>query len=127
MRVVSESSNVTPTEQASRRSPRSLVQRREERDPAFREQMVAARVRAATSMFSSKPNSIAAARLQAGLSQTKLAEAIGTSQSHIAKIEGGKVQIQFSTAVQLADALNVTLDSLRGLIEQQSTNIVEVQ
>ncbi|MGG1949122.1 helix-turn-helix transcriptional regulator [Trinickia sp. NRRL B-1857] len=97
------------------------------RDPAFQERMAAARGRVARSMFASKPNSIAAARLQAGLSQAKLAEAIGTSQSHIAKIEAGKVQIQFSTATQLADALSITLDSLRGLIEQSSTQIVEVQ
>ncbi|MBB2930991.1 helix-turn-helix domain-containing protein [Paraburkholderia silvatlantica] len=78
-------------------------------------------------MFASKPDSIAAARLRAGLSQAKLAEAIGTSQSHIAKIEAGKVQIQFATAAQLADALKITLDSLRGLIQQPSANIVEVQ
>ena len=78
-------------------------------------------------MFASKPNSIAAARLQAGLSQAKLAKAIGTSQSHIAKIEAGKVRIQLSTATQLGDALNIALDSLRGLIEQSSTQILEVQ
>lgn len=89
--------------------------------------MAAARGRVAQSMFASKPHSIAAARLKAGLSQAKLAEAIGTSQSHIAKIEAGKVQIQFSTAMQLADALDMTLDALRGLIEQSSTQILEVQ
>ncbi|WP_162878183.1 helix-turn-helix transcriptional regulator [Trinickia diaoshuihuensis] len=80
-------------------------------------------------MFASRPDSIAAARLRAGLSQAKLGEAIGTSQSHIAKIEAGKVQIQFSTAMQLADALNITLDSLRALIVEQpsSQRILEVQ
>ncbi|CAM2164870.1 hypothetical protein PSAC2689_130054 [Paraburkholderia sacchari] len=78
-------------------------------------------------MFGTKPDSIAAARLRMGLSQARLAEAIGTSQPHIAKIEAGKVQIQFATAVQLADALNLTLDSLRNLIEQPSAKIVEVK
>ena len=52
---------------------------------------------------------------------------MGTRQSHIAKIEAGKVQIQFATATQLADVLNITLDSLRGLIEQSPTRILEVQ
>ena len=115
------------TDAASPRSPRSLIQRREMRDPAFQKRMAAARARVAQSMFASKPNSIAAARLQAGLSQAELAKAIGTSQSHIAKIEAGKVRIQLSTATQLGDALNITLDSLRGLIEQSSTQILEVQ
>lgn len=115
------------TEATFLRRPRSLIQRREKHDPVFRERMAAARGRAARAMFASRPDSIAAARLQAGFSQAKLAEAIGTSQSHIAKIEAGKVQIQFSTATQLADALHISLDSLRRLIEQPSTQILEVQ
>ena len=127
MKMVGPHVDDVTSETTSLRSPRSLIQRREKRDPLFQERMAAARGRVARSMFASKPDSIAAARLRAGFSQAKLAEAMGTSQSHIAKIEAGKVQIQFATATQLADVLNITLDSLRGLIEQSPTRILEVQ
>jgi len=84
--------------------------------------MAAARARVARQAFDDQPESIAAARLRKGLSQMKLAELLGTSQPHVAKIEAGKVRIQFSTAVQLADALGISLDQLRPLVEASISN-----
>jgi transcriptional regulator with XRE-family HTH domain len=77
----------------------------------------AARKRLANEFYGT-PTSLSQMRLSKGLSQVALAEKLGTSQPHIAKIEAGKVKIQFATAVQLADALGITLDELRPLIEQ---------
>lgn len=104
------------------RSIRSIIARRENSDPAYRERMAAARARVARQAFDDQPESIAAARLRKGLSQMKLAELLGTSQPHVAKIEAGKVRIQFSTAVQLADALGISLDQLRPLVEASISN-----
>lgn len=43
-------------------------------------------------------------RLQKGLSQLQLAKKLGIPQSHISKIEAGKIDIKLSTFVQLARA-----------------------
>ena len=76
-----------------------------------------ARAVLAAEMFRDVPGSLAKLRLSRGYSQQQLAKAIGTSQPHIAKIEAGKVELQFGTASRLADALGVKLDELRPLIE----------
>ncbi len=60
-----------------------------------------------------------ALRLKRGLSQAQLAAFVGTSQPHIAKIEAGATRLYFATATRIADALGVTLDALRPLIEIQ--------
>jgi len=51
---------------------------------------------------------IAALRLKLGWSQQRLADEIGTSQPHIARIEAGR-DILLDTARRLADALQVSL------------------
>jgi len=66
------------------------------------------------------PNSLAKLRLQRGFSQQQLAKNIGTSQSHIAKIEAGTVNIYWDTATRIADALTVSLEELRPLIKVSS-------
>jgi DNA-binding XRE family transcriptional regulator len=48
-------------------------------------------------------------RLRRGWSQKALAEAIGTSQPHIARIEAGRGNVLLETANLLARALNATL------------------
>lgn len=68
--------------------------------------------------FYGKEKSLRAIRLQAGFSQKKLAGLIGTSQSHIAKIETGKADPQLSTLNKLAKALNMTTENLVGAISE---------
>lgn len=48
---------------------------------------------------------LAAARTAAGLSQTKLAAAAGTSQSQIARAESGDVDVRLSTVARMAAVL----------------------
>lgn len=90
----------------------------EERNPEYVERSRAARkVLADQYEAVGKADSIAILRLRKGMSQQDLADKIKTSQSHIAKIEAGSVKLYFHTAARLADALGVSLDRLRTLIE----------
>lgn len=91
------------------------VSDREAADAVFAGRMAAARARIAPDLYD-VPQTLAALRLSRGLSQMALAARLGTSQSHIAKIESGKLKIQFDTAAALADALNISLDELRPMI-----------
>lgn len=79
--------------------------------------MQRARALLAEEMDAVAPDSLAKLRLKRGMSQTKLAQQIGTSQAHIAKIEAGAVKLYWQTAVKLADALGISLDELRPLVE----------
>ncbi len=53
---------------------------------------------------------LAAARHAAGLSQTKLAAAIGTSQSQIARAESGDVDVRLSTLARMSAVLGKRLE-----------------
>jgi DNA-binding XRE family transcriptional regulator len=53
---------------------------------------------------------LAAARVAADLSQTKLAAAAGTSQSQIAKAESGDVDVRLSTVAKMAAVLGKRLE-----------------
>jgi HTH-type transcriptional regulator/antitoxin HipB len=52
---------------------------------------------------------IKAARERKGLSQRALGEQVGLPQSHISKIESGRVDLQASSLVELARALDLEL------------------
>lgn len=73
---------------------------------AGRARMVNARRAIGRRYYSNATSIIARYRLQAGLSQKQLAEAINTSQSHIARIESGR-DLQVQTLAKIADALGV--------------------
>ncbi|MGM9552531.1 MAG: helix-turn-helix domain-containing protein [Clostridia bacterium] len=47
-----------------------------------------------------------------GLTQEKLAELSELSAKHISKIELGKINIKVETLIKIANALNVTIDTL---------------
>ena len=53
---------------------------------------------------------LATARLAAGLSQTRLAAAIGTSQSQIARAESGDVDVRLSTVAKMSAVLGKRLE-----------------
>jgi DNA-binding XRE family transcriptional regulator len=53
---------------------------------------------------------LAAARVAAELSQTKLAAAAGTSQSQIARAESGDVDVRISTVARMAAALGKRIE-----------------
>jgi DNA-binding XRE family transcriptional regulator len=82
-----------------------------ERDPQRHVALKGARQRLAGKL-EPKVGGLAALRLRRGLSQKQLADAIGTSQPHIARIEKGRDNVLLATANQLARALGVTLDEV---------------
>jgi len=57
-------------------------------------------------------SALARARLAKGLSQSQLAQLIGTSQSHIARIEAHSIDPQLGTMEKIATALDIPIDQL---------------
>ena len=76
-----------------------------ETDPARKAALEDARRWAADTLYPEE-KSLRTIRLNKGLSQTRLAEMVGTNQAHIARIEGGAVDVQVGTLVRLAQALD---------------------
>ncbi len=58
-------------------------------------------------------------RLRKGWSQTQLAEAIGTSQSHVARIERGDQNLAIQTCRRLSDVLGIDMNTLDLALRQQ--------
>jgi len=58
-------------------------------------------------------------RMRKGLSQLQLATAIGTSQPHIARIEGGADNLNIDTCRRIASVLEVDMNSLDQALRQQ--------
>lgn len=85
-------------------------------DPVYRQRMEAARTELARDISELGIKSLSTLRLSRGFSQSQLAQMIGTSQPHIAKIESGNLNPHWQTVVKIADALNVSLDTLRPFI-----------
>ncbi len=69
--------------------------------------------------YSGEAGTLRSARLSKGFSQQKLADLLGTSQSHIANIESGKNNLLLTTAVKLCEMLDVDLRDLPGMIAAQ--------
>jgi len=101
-----------------KRSLSNVLRDREQNDASFKARMIEARKLLADEIEDVLPqDSLATRRLKKGLSQQGLAIILRTSQSHVAKIEAGKVAIYFDTATKIADALQISLDDLRKLVE----------
>lgn len=100
---------------------------KEQSDPNYKAALEYARAALAEDYKEILPNNLSKTRLQKGMSQTALASIIGTSQSHIAKIEAGLLDVKFSTAAKIADALAVSMDELRPLIIMSKTEVPEIK
>jgi DNA-binding XRE family transcriptional regulator len=90
-----------------------------EADPEKAAALRAARAEMALEVRDAEGVSIRARRLELGLSQVKLAEMLGTSQSHVARIERGTENLQISTCRRLCAVLGVDLNALDGMLETQ--------
>jgi DNA-binding XRE family transcriptional regulator len=62
--------------------------------------------------YSAEVVGVAGLRLRRGWSQKRLADEIGTSQSHVARIEAGREDVLMSTARRLATALGVSMEEI---------------
>jgi ribosome-binding protein aMBF1 (putative translation factor) len=97
--------------------------RRLERNPERAQALAGARQRLAQSMNhklgSGKPSSLAALRLQAGLSQTQLADKLRTQQPAVARFEKDPSAMQFPTMSAIAEATKTSVGAVAEIIEAQ--------
>ena len=83
-----------------------------DRDPAMREVLLDARRWVADTVLAGRPVTLRKLRLRKGLSQAQLAEAIGTQQPHVARIESGQADVRLETCRRIAQVLGVDLNTL---------------
>lgn len=101
---------------AQTKIPRAIMAKiREQQDPDYRARMKKARIELANDICDT--NSLASLRLRKGLSQSALAEMIGTTQPHIAKIEAKQICPKTITCRNMAQALGVTFEELSQCIK----------
>lgn len=92
-------------------------------DSARRKALQEARRWAAKEFHGEEGDTLRTLRLQKGLSQQQLAAVIGTSQPHIARIEGGADNLNIDTCRRIASALDIDLNALnQALLQQQKRN-----
>lgn len=83
-----------------------------ERDPEAKEELRRGRKWLARTVYRDQPKSLRVLRLLKGMSQAQLAEAIGTQQPHIARIENGQADVRLETCRRIAKVLGVDLNTL---------------
>jgi DNA-binding XRE family transcriptional regulator len=83
-----------------------------ERDPEAKEELRRGRQWLARTVYRDQPQSLRVLRLRRGMSQAQLAEAIGTQQPHIARIERGHADVRLETCRRIAQVLGVDLNTL---------------
>lgn len=90
-------------------------------DPSRRARMAALRREIGQGLVSQRSGreTIATLRMQAGLSQTALAEKMGTQQPNIARWEKSPTSMQFENVVKLAGALGMPIGKVASVMEAQ--------
>lgn len=87
--------------------------------PERREAIARARGWVVDTFHADEGETLRTLRLKKGLSQQQLAGAIGTSQSHVARMEGGADNLSIGTCRKLADALGVDMNALDAALQRQ--------
>jgi ribosome-binding protein aMBF1 (putative translation factor) len=90
-----------------------------EKDNDRRAAMEDARRWVADTFYQEDEDTIRTIRMRKGLSQAQLAEILGTSQSHVARIEKGTENIMIDTCRRLAKALEIDMNTLDAVLRQQ--------
>jgi DNA-binding XRE family transcriptional regulator len=99
-------------------SVEEFVQNFESR-PADAAGLIAGRHWVASTFYDADGETVRALRLKKGWSQNQLADALQTSQSHVARIERGTENVQISTARKLSAALEIDMNSLDECLRRQ--------
>jgi DNA-binding XRE family transcriptional regulator len=76
-------------------------------------------------LYGDEPVTLKKLRLQRGLSQAKLAELIGSKQSHISRIERGTEDISKSVMRKLRDALEIDMNTLDAALSAQEALLTQ--
>lgn len=62
---------------------------------------------------------VAQLRVDAGMTQERLAELTGMRQAHIARIEAGRYSVGIDILAKIASALNCTVDIIKNTTEEK--------
>jgi len=73
----------------------------------------------ARTFYGEEGDTVRTLRLRKGWSQTRLAEALGTSQSHVARIERGTENLTIETCRKLGMVLDVDMNTLDAMLRRQ--------
>ena len=90
-----------------------------EKDATRRSAMAVARQWAAAELHGGDGDTVRTLRMRKGWSQTQLAESIGTSQSHVARIERGDQNLAIQTCRRLADMLGIDMNAMDSALRKQ--------
>jgi DNA-binding Xre family transcriptional regulator len=90
-----------------------------ERDTSRRIHLERARQVLAERLYADVTVTLAVLRLRKGWSQRQLADAAGTSQAHIARIESGREDVRLGTLRRIAGALGVSVGDVVAAVEAQ--------
>lgn len=90
-----------------------------EQDPKGRAALEEGRQWVADTFYGEDGDTVRALRLRKGWSQTRLAEELATSQSHVARIERGTENLTIETCRKLSRALGVDLNTLDQVLKRQ--------
>lgn len=97
-----------------------------EQDDRRRAALEAGRQWVADAFYSEDGDTVRTLRLHKGWSQARLATELGTSQSHIARIERGTENLTIETCRKLSRALGIDLNTLDQALRRQEA-IAQVQ
>jgi DNA-binding Xre family transcriptional regulator len=93
-----------------------------EQDQEWKDALAEGRRWGADTFYGDEGDTLRVLRLRKGLSQASLAKAIGTSQSHIARIEHtGADRLYLQTCRRLCEALDIDLNTLDRALRCQET------
>lgn len=90
-----------------------------ESDSSLREELASAGAWVADRFYAGETDTFKTARLRKGYSQAQLGKLIGTSQPHIANLERGQGDFMFSTGEKLCDALGISMNELKSMLDRQ--------
>lgn len=115
----------TKPDKAGYRSIRDFVAELEQ-DEGLAAELAEGRAWVADTYYAEEGDTIRTLRLRRGWSQTQLAEKLGTSQPHIARIETHPTdQITVSTCRRLCTAFQIDQNTLNVMLLRQDTMLME--
>lgn len=107
-----------PQTPAKYRSVRALVEQWEQVQEK-RDALEKGRRWIADTFYGEDGDTVRTLRLRKGWSQTRFAEVLGTSQSHVARIERGTENLSVETCRKLAAALDIDMNTLDQMLRRQ--------
>lgn len=105
----------------SRHRSVSDIVERWNRDADRRQSLVQGRRWVAKSFLADEGDTVRTLRLRRGWSQSQLASELGTSQSHVARIERGTENLSLDTCRRLCSALGVDMNALDLALRRQES------